>query len=154
MSHYNISKDEQKQLREIAKAKLLRLKQRYTDMVDTQTIDNFKKKFKICEDIYKIFWCEHQKAIGNDTDKGLKIDMRQVPNALIFAGYTFERNLLNNLFKASPTEDGKTVKILYEAITLKTNKKAEKEILKRKEELFGYMDTFLNIIETFDSNVA
>ena len=47
-----------------------------------------------------------------------------------------------------------TVKKLRDAVTHGINEKAVKEIMNRKDELFGYMDDFLNTIRTFDQTAA
>ena len=96
---------------------------------------------------------EHQKNKGNIVkDHDFEPDMRQVPYALKFAGYTFDNNLLTEIFgsKRPNRLKGKTVKTLKIKITHNINRNAIEEITNRQIELFGYMDTFLNIIRTFD----
>ena len=68
---------------------------------------------------------------------------------LTFAGYSFDKGLLNDLFGAT-SKKGMTVKKLRDAVTYGIDEKAVAEISKRKDELFGYMDAFLNTIKTFD----
>ena len=79
--------------------------------------------------------------------------MTQVPFALSFAGYSFEKELLNELFGSS-SKKGMTVKKLRDAVTHSIDEKATKEIFDRKEELFGYMDNFLDTIRNFDRSEA
>lgn len=47
-----------------------------------------------------------------------------------------------------------TIKKLRDAVTHGIDEKAVKEISRRKEELFSYMDDFLNTIKTFDQEAA
>ena len=133
----NLSAKEQKQLREKAKKELVRLESIDTDTI--QLLDKFKNKFDHCEIVYKIVFKEHQKNKGNIVkDHDFEPDMRQVPYALKFAGYTFDNNLLTEIFGSKRPN------------RLKGKRNAIEEITNRQIELFGYMDTFLNIIRTFD----
>ena len=96
---------------------------------------------------------EHQRSKGKaPQDETLKLNMKQVPSALKFAGYTFDKDLLTEIFgSARPNSSkGKTVKKLRDRITHGISRNAIEEITNRQIELFGYMDTFLNIIRTFD----
>lgn len=68
--------------------------------------------------------------------------MRQAPQALAFAGYTFDKQLLSDLFGAAPSAKGRTVKKLWDGTTHAFDESAVKEIVSRKDELFGYRDTF------------
>ena len=79
--------------------------------------------------------------------------MTQVPFALAFAGYNFDKELLNELFGSS-SQKGMTVKKLRDAVTHSIDEKAVKEITDRQNELFGYMDDFLNTIRNFDQVAA
>lgn len=92
---------------------------------------------------------EHQKQKGKKINGHLKVNMTQVPYALKFAGYNFDKELLNNLF-GSASNKGTTVKKLRDAVTHGISDKAVNEIINRKDELFGYMNSFLNTIKTFD----
>ena len=147
----NLSAKEQKQLREKAKKELVRLESIDTDTI--QLLDKFKNKFNYCETIYKMVLKEHQRSKGKDPqDENLKLNMNQVPSALKFAGYTFDKDLLTEIFgSARPNSSkGKTVKKLRDRITHGISRNAIEEITNRQIELFGYMDTFLDIIRTFD----
>ncbi len=148
-----ISEQEKLNLRKSAKAELERLEKCLSEPNTVQILDEFKNKFNICETVYKVILDEHQKYKDNQTEGFLKLDMRQVPYALKFAGYNFDRSLLNELFGNSSSK-GKTIKKLRNEITHGINKKAVEEILNRKDELFGYMDCFLWVIRTFDDKVA
>ena len=79
--------------------------------------------------------------------------MKQVPHALNFAGYNFDKELLNDLFGAQSSK-GKTVKKLRDAVTHSIDQKAVNEIMARNEELFTYMNTFINVIKSFDNIAA
>lgn len=153
MSSPKISEQEKQVLRSHAKAELERLEAYISDQSTVQLLDTFKNRFNICETVYKVILEEHQRRKGKPTINFLKVDMTQVPHALKFAGYAFDRSLLNELFGAS-SQKGKTVKKLRDETTHGINEKAVKEIIDRKDELFGYMDEFLTGIRSFESKAA
>lgn len=146
-----LSDKEQLALRECAKAELLRLEQVFSSQETTELLNEFKNRFNMCETVYKVVLAEHQKRKKKDTIH-LKVDMTQVPHALSFAGYTFKKSELNELFGASGKK-GTTVKKLRDAVTHGIDPKAVNEIIRRRKELFDYMDSFLAVIRTID-NVA
>lgn len=152
MSNTKISEEEKKALRDKTKNELERLEGLLSDQDVKDLLDRFKNKFNMCETVYKVILKEHQKCRGNKQNS-LKLDMRQVPHALDFAGYTFEKELLNEIFGAS-SPNGKTIKNLRNAVTHGLNQKAVDEIIARQEGLFGYMDEFLSIIRSYDENAA
>lgn len=151
-----MSKISQKQLRSIrdsAKAELNRLERIQENAAVMNLLDAFKNKFNVCESVYKIVLKEHQNSKGKRNLNYLKVTMTQVPFALAFAGYDFDKELLNELF-GSKSKRGMTVKKLRDAVTHGIDENAVKEITNRKDELFGYMDDFLNTIRTFDQTAA
>lgn len=153
MSSPKITEQEKVALRNNAKIELERMEAYLTDQSTVCLLDSFKNKFNICETVYKVILAEHQKRKGKQVATFLKVDMTQVPYALNFAGYNFERTLLNELFGASSSK-GKTVKKLWDETTHGINEKAVAEIIARKDELFVYMDMFLTGIRSFESNAA
>ena len=136
----NLTEQEKIELRNKTKLEVWRIEKVFNDLETLQLIDLFKDKFNICESAYKIVLEEHQTAKGKVVNKErLKLDMRQVPDALNFAGYTFDANLLNELFGSKSKNNGcTTVKVLRDSITHGISDKCVDEIKKRKEELFGY----------------
>ena len=155
MSAPRISAQEQQELRNNAKKELERLETCLKDQRTVQLVDEFKNKFNVCETVYKVILAEHQKAKNKPTDKKrLKLDMRQVPQALKFAGYKFDKEDLEVLF-GSPSKilsnEGKTAKTLRDEVTHGMNKKAVEEIIARESELFRYMDAFLDEFRNIDS---
>ena len=152
MSTIKITEQEKIQLRANAKTEVERLENVLGNTQTVQLLDAFKNKFNICETAYKVILAEHQHRKGNQDNAYLKITMTQVPHALSFAGYNFDKELLNDLFGANSPK-GMTAKKLRDAVTHGVDQKAVNEITARNEELIGYMDTFLNLIKTFD-NVA
>lgn len=150
----NLTQEDRKKIRNKAKSEIERLEHIFADIETTQLLDSFRNKFNMCESAYKIILFEHQKAKGNPTElKNLRLDMRQVQAALNFAGYNFSSTLLNELFGSKSKIKGyKTVKNLRNSITHGISEKCVDEIKKRKEELFGYMNTFLNVIKEFDND--
>ena len=153
MSSIKISQERQKILRNNAKAELTRLEAIQSNVETIKLLDEFKNKFNICESVYKVVLKEHQICKGKADTNYLKLIMTQVPFALSFAGYSFSKDLLNELF-GSTSKKGMTVKKLRDAVTHGIDEKAAKEISNRKEELFGYMDEFLNTIRNFDLTAA
>ena len=153
MRRVRISPEEQRLIRDNAKFELDRLETIQTDTGMMKLLNDFKSRFNICESVYKVVLKAHQSSKGKTDLEYLKVTMTQVPYALNFAGYTFNRELLNELFGAT-SKNGMTVKKLRDAITHSIDEKAVKEITNRKDELFGYMDDFLNTIRAFDQMAA
>ena len=153
MSKPKITQEEKKKLRDSAKAELERLEAIYSDEEVTKLLDDFKGKYNLCESVYKVILAEHQKVKGHKETDYLKVTMQQVPHALKFAGYGFDKALLTEIFGAK-SQKGKTVhtiKKLRDAVTHGIASEAVQEITDRKQELFGYMDAFLSGIRDFDA---
>ncbi len=150
MSKPHITQQEQLQLRNAAKDEIERLETLVNDDETIAVIDTFKNRYNICETGYKIILSEHQNRKGKPHNEYLKVTMTQVPHALDFAGYSFDKQLLSNLFGAKPTPHGTTAKKLRDATTHGMNANAVNEIILRQDELFGYMDMFLDTIRNFD----
>ena len=146
-----LSPTDQLALRNCAKQELERLEQLMENQKTIQLLDEFKNQFNICETIYKVILKKHQECKGKASY--LKITMTQAPHALKFAGYSFDRTLLNELFGAS-SNNGRTVKKLRDAVTHGIDQNAVNEIIARKDELFGYMDSFISEIRSFDCVAA
>lgn len=143
--------DEQLRLRNSALAEMLRLESIFNDKELREDIDSFKDKFTMCEIIYKIILREHQfRKTGKLTDF-LKISMTQVPHALAFAGYDFDKDLLTNLFGAETRLGIMSAKKLRDSLTHSISQSALQELQSRKDELHGYMDAFLEKIRIFDA---
>lgn len=149
MSTPKITAQEKLALRNSARAELERLETCLSDDDTVQLLDSFKNEFNICETVYKIILIKHQNCKKRNISNFPKIDMRQVPHVFNFAGYNFDKNLLNNLFGVH-SNNGSSVKKLRDAVTHGIDAKAVEEIENRKDELFGYMETFLTTIRDFD----
>ncbi len=154
MAALKLSDEEKQQLRDDAKSEIERLEQYLQKTEDVKIVDAFKNRFNICESAYKIVLAKHQSCKGKQPTDFLKIDMRQAPQALAFAGYAFDKQLLSDLFGAAPSAKGRTAKKLRDGTTHSIDESAVNEIVSRKDELFGYMDTFLETIKTFDAVAA
>lgn len=154
MSKPQITPQEQLQLRNTAKNEIERLEAIQNNEETMAVIDAFKNCYNICETAYKIILAEHQNRKGKTPTRYLKVCMTQVPFALDFAGYKFEKTLLSELFGGKPTLHGTTAKKLRDATTHGMDAAAVNEIVSRKDELFGYMETFLETIKTFDTVAA
>ncbi|MBR1763583.1 MAG: hypothetical protein IJ731_09520 [Eubacterium sp.] len=135
-------------MRNQTKDELIRLETINNDLETIALLDSFKNKFNICESVYKVVLSEHQRQKGHN-NAYLKLDMRQVPYALEFAGYSFDKDLLNELFGAKSNK-GTTAKKLRDAVTHGFNQDAIIEIQEQHEEIFNYMNCFLECIRTFD----
>ena len=109
MSSVKISPESQKNLRNNAKEELTRLEAIQANIETIKLLDKFKNKFNICESVYKVVLKEHQISKGKTDTNYLKLIMTQVPFALAFAGYNFDKELLNELFGSS-SQKGMTVK--------------------------------------------
>jgi hypothetical protein len=145
-----ISEIEQRKLRNKAKSKLLNMESILNKRDAVQVVDEFKNRFNVCEGVYKTILLSHQKYKGKEVQPdNLKLLMTQIPYALEFAGYDFNKNLLNELF-GSKSKHGKTAKKLRDSVSHDLQEKDINEIINRKDELFGYMDSFLDKIRGFD----
>jgi hypothetical protein len=145
-----LSVEEQHQLRDKAKTELLRLQALVSKEETKRMVDDFKEKFSICEIVYKIILEDHQfNKIGKRPER-MKVTMTQVPYALDYAGYDFDRDLLTRLFGAEEKVGIRSVKKLRDSLTHSMNQRAVEELTNRCEELHGYMDSFINKINTYD----
>ncbi len=140
-----ISTDEQTDLRSRAKIELERLEAVMNNEQIMVLLDRYKNKFNLCESTYKVILAEHQLKTKGKTPSQFKLDMKQAPFAMAFAGYNFDRDLLNRLFGAK-CDGGRTAKKLRDAVTHNLEQKAIDEIESRQLELFADMDAFLDII--------
>lgn len=154
MKKIQLTDTEQKELRINAKNELLYMENILNNEETTQLVDSFKNKYNVCETVYKIILSKHQECLHKQNNGFLKVDMRQVPHALAFAGYTFDKSLLSKLFGASTIPNERSVKKLRDAVTHGLESKAVEEIKNRKDELFGYMNSFLEFIKSFDDQAA
>ena len=143
--------EEQHTLREKAKSELKRLEVVYSNDVTREKVQRFKEKFGICEIVYKVILEDHQFNKTGEHPNRMIVTMSQVPYALAYAGYSFDRTLLTHLFGAEDRIGRRTVKKLRDSLTHNMSQKAVDELLEREEELHGYMDQFLAIIRDFDS---
>lgn len=100
MSRTKISPEQQKSIRNRAKSELRRLETIQANSETIELLNAFKNRFNVCESVYKVVLREHQKNKGKKHLGFLNVTMQQVPYALEFAGYVFDRELLNELFGA------------------------------------------------------
>lgn len=142
---------EQLELRNKSRAELLRLEEIFENEDIKAEIDDFKDEFSKCEIVYKVILSEHQYKKTEKRSERLKIDMRQVEHALKFAGYNFERTLLNNLFGSEERRGRMSVKKLRDSLNHSIPPASLEELQTRKEELYGYMNVFLETIRNADA---
>ena len=132
MATPKINPQQQLQLRNDARAEMLRLETIFNDKKVKAEIDDFKDKFSICEVTYKVILREHQhKKTGQYSDY-LKVTMTQVPHALSFAGYTFDKPLLTNLFGAEDSPGRMSAKKLRDLLNHSITPAALQELQTRR----------------------
>lgn len=105
----------------------------------------------MCESVYKIILKKHQNDINKTKDEDLKILIVQVKPALSYAGYPYDDNLFKKLFSTNKIVGERTVKRIRDELTHNLNQSAINELMEREDELFGYMDSFLEMIRRFDN---
>lgn len=120
------------------------------DNATKRKIDDFKDTFLKCEIVYKVILDTHQLKKTGEHPKRMLVTMTQVPHALAFAGYDFDKALLTELFGGKDKVGERSVKKLRDSLTHSLNQKAIDELNQREEELYGYMDSFLTKILRFD----
>ena len=146
-----LSAEAQLILRNRAKAELNRLTEVYRDEETKQLVEDFRSQFGICEIVYKVILDDHQFNKTGKHPEYMKVTMQQVPHALKYAGYDYDKGLLDKLFGSEERIGMRSVKKLRDALTHSVNQKAIDELKDRREELYGYMDSFLEKIETYDA---
>ena len=154
-----LSIDEKLEIRNKAKAEINRISniENSEQFVENmKKIEVFKNKFLKCKRAYKIILQVHQKNKNREYNLDrLKIDMRQVPDALNYVGYNFDTTLLDRLF--GTYRNGTYRKLhFFSAKDIRNNlshafeQKYIDELIHRYNELNKDMDTFLNTILEFD----
>lgn len=150
MPTIKITKEEQAKLRCEAKDELHRIELVFFNNELITEIDMLKNKFAICEQVYKVILREHQFKKTGIYNVRFLITMKQVPHALHFAGYNYNKELLSKIFGAEERVGKRSVKKLRDALTHGVKQNAIDELIERKEELHGYMDEFLDGIRNSD----
>ena len=145
-----LSSDEQRNLRNKAKAELERLEAVYSDEAVREKVDKFKNIFSFCEIVYKVILDDHQFNKTGAHPTRMKISMRQAPHALSYAGYDYERDLLTHLFGGEERVGKRSVKKIRDSLTHSLNQTAVNELMDREAELYGYMNSFLDKIRYYD----
>ena len=146
-----ITAEEQLELRMRAKAELQRLNNIVSNEETIRMVENFKTKFANCEILYKVILQEHQFRKNGERPERMQITMTQVPHALSFAGYDFDRNLLDKLFGSESRIGRRSAKKIRDALNHAMSANVIKELTEREAEMHGYMDEFLHKIEFFDA---
>ena len=149
-----ISEKEQLKIRINTVKEIRRLRQHLKNKKEHQIINNFKDEFMVCENAYKYVLNKYLILTHNKETDYLKINMVQVPTALKFVGYYIDNELLDKIFGSENHRGKKSVKKLRDALTHQMPEKDVKEVMNRQEELFGYMNNFLEQIENYDKNIA
>ncbi|MBO5609492.1 MAG: hypothetical protein J5929_03810 [Eubacterium sp.] len=137
-----ISEKEKSNLKRKTYNELLRLENIINNTDDISKINLFKNYFNVCESVYKVVL----KRLTDKKDKDLKLDMREIPAAMKYAGYIVDINLLKRLFGSKKLNGKNTAKLLRNSVTHGINERAVIEILERWNELFDDMNDFLNLV--------
>lgn len=143
---HKLSKTEQMGLRADAKKELEKLEAFFNDKSKTETINEYKNYFNICESTYKVILEKHQLMKHGKINGHLRLDMRQVPQAMAYAGYSVDKNLLKRLFGSEDRVGIRSAKVLRDFVTHGMDEKAVEEIIRRKDDLYRDMNSFIEII--------
>ena len=146
-----LTSEQQFALREKARNELERLEAVSTDDITSEKIRAFLEKYKSCEIVYKVILIDHQQNKTGKRPERMQVKMTQVPFALDYAGYDFDKALLSQIFGSEEKIGRRTAKKLRDSLTHSMNQNAIDELIDREEELHGYMDQFLEKIRVFDS---
>lgn len=142
----HLSEQEQSELRKQASLELERLEAILEEAETKELLDRYKNRFNLCESTYKLVLREHQIRTKCEIKGQLKLDMRQVPFAMQFAGYTVEKELLNRLFGSESSQGKRSAEKLRDSVTHGIEQQAVDEIKARKDSLFQDMNDFLALI--------
>lgn len=157
MGKKELSETEKSQLRTKARKKLQDLTDILRQEDTVALLDSYKNEFNRCETACKVILAAYLKAKSKNKKQNkeknnpyLKLDMRQIPTAMNFAGYSFNKEFLNNLFSGNSG----SAKKLRDAVTHGISKPAVQEIKERQNELFKNMEEFICYIRDFDAVLA
>lgn len=145
-----LSANEQLILRNKAKEELTRLNAIKQNENTIKLIEDFKTTFSFCEILYKIILDDHQYNKTGKHPERMLVTMTQVPFVLDYAGYDFDKEMLKKLFGSEEKVGVRSVKKLRDSLTHSLNQRAIDELFNRKDELYGYMNEFLEKIDRYD----
>lgn len=138
-----------KKQKRVAAVKALAQKEEYLKMNDKLRCRyQFLEKFTLCEICCKAILKEYKK--NNKTyssETNLKLDMREIPAALKYAGYSIDEALLSIIFAGSGNfkkRGSKSAKQLRNGIVHNLCESDIEEVCKRYLYLCAAMDNFLN----------
>ena len=127
-------------------------------MSDKETkakVDSFIENFVLCKTICKSILKEYFKA-GNEKikDEDIVLDVRRIKGAFNYYGYTYDDNIMSDIFGAKKNDKGnKSLKILRNEILHDSKPEAINEVVKRNVEIMQLVDSFVNMI-TEQGNAA
>lgn len=111
---------------------------------DIDLVERFKTKFTICEHAYKIIQSElKQEKINN-----IKLNVNSIKSNIHKMLYSIDDNTLLKLFGSEDARNNKSVKSLRNSLTHNIHKNDIEELKQRKDEIFAYMDNFINVLKT------
>ncbi len=146
MSSPKLTPEEKLELRTEAADVIRQLENTYADDQNSALINRFLNRFNVCETAYKVILKKHQEKKGKSASlRSLKLNMNQVPHALAFAGYNFDRDDLTELFGSKSVEGSSkmTLKNIRNGLTHGINQSVLVELREREAEIFDSMDRFI-----------
>lgn len=149
MSSPKLTPEEKLKLRTEAADMIRRLEDTYADDQNSALINRFLNRFNVCETAYKVILKKHQEKKGKPASlQSLQLNMSQVPHALAFAGYDFDRDDLTELFGYKSVEGSSkmTLKNIRNGLTHGINQSALTELREREAEIFDSMNRFIAIL--------
>ena len=140
-----------KRRRRTRKQATKRLRKIENALMDAQLVsakNAFIEKFTCCEILYKSMLADFKKEKGSCVDeKNLKIDMKELPSVIRYAGLSIDKNkVLDPLFSSSGQyikRNKKSAKQLRNAIVHKLSVEDMEEVRDRKSDLLELMNSFI-----------
>lgn len=121
--------------KDVEKAELILNNPQYT-----QAIIDFLSKFVVCEIACKAILA----GAGMKNDK---LNMKSIKSAVKKLNYGIEYAVLRSIFGSYKIRGSKSAKKLRDGIAHSLAENDIKEVIERKEDLFKYMDTFLDVVK-------
>lgn len=140
------SSKKRREVRDKALKELNRLEAIRKDNGTFALVTSFLAKFVICETTYKVLLKEWKHM----EERELRLILNQVKPVMEFAGYPYDGNRMKKLFGSENKAGERSVKKIRDALMHNMNGSALEELKKRRDEIFKYMDWFLNMVRNFD----
>ncbi len=109
-------------------------------------IASFLGKFVACESVYKILLKDWKPM----DEREPRLILNQVKPVMEYAGYSYNEALMKKLFGSDSKVGERSAKKLRDALAHNMSNSAIEELRGRRNEIFGSMDRFLNMVRNFD----